>query len=192
MGRFVDSLITYRILQLLTTPFVNTPAYKLGIIDKNGKELKSMNQLNTVEERDAYTLLHRLVYRIKKIIEKVPIDNKRLLSLAAAYSLIRENYDNNQEPIDLESKFLKKLNEDLFTELVLVERHLSEKKMFTFKQFSEEGEGGGGGGNGTGNGTSVPTNNIAQDPEAIEKPEGFPLLGRRKMFRRRKRNVKMA
>lgn len=190
MGRFVDSLITYRILQLLTTPFVNTPAYKLGIIDKNGKELKSMNQLNSVDERDAYTLLHRLVYRIKKIIEKIPIENKRLLSLAAAYSLIRENYDKQQEPVDLESRLLKRLNEDLSAELVLVEKHLVEKKMFSFKQFSEEGEGGGG--NGSGNGTSVPTNNIAQDPEAIEKPEGFPLFGKRKMFRRRKRNVQMA
>lgn len=181
MGRFVDSLITYRILQLLTTPFVNTPAYKLGIIDKNGKELKTMNQLNTVEERDAYTLLHRLVYRIKKIIEKVPIDNKRLLSLAAAYSLIKENLDNKLEPIDLESKFLKKLNEDLSTELVLVEKHLLEAKMFTFKQFSEEGE--------VGDASNVPTNNIAQDPVAIQKPEGFPLYRKRKMFRRRKINV---
>jgi len=181
MGRFVDSFITYRILQLLVTPFDQTPAYKLGIIDKKGKELKSMDQLNTVQERDAYTLLHRLVYRLKKIIEKVPIENKKLLSLAAAYSLIRENYELNKEPIDLENKFLKKLNEDLSYEFILVENHLNEKKMFTFKQFSEEGEGG--------NGSSIsvaPTNNIAQDSEAIEKPEGFPMFGG-KMFKRRKR-----
>jgi hypothetical protein len=53
--------------------------------------------------------------------------------------------------------------------------------MFSFKQFSEEGEGGGGNG-----ATNVPTNNIAQDPEAIEKPEGFPLFGRRRVLRRKK------
>jgi len=109
MGRFVDSLIAYRILQLLVTPFENTDAYKLGIIDKRGKELVPMNKLNSVEERDAYTLLHRLVFRIKKIIEKVPIENKRLLSLAAAYSLIRECNEKQIEPIDLEVRYFKDL-----------------------------------------------------------------------------------
>ena len=185
MGRFVDSLITYRILQLLVTPFENTEAYRLGIIDKNGKELIPMNKLHTVEKRDAYTLLHRLVYRIKKIIEKVPIENKKLLSLAAAYSLIRENYDKNLEPIDLENKFLLKLNEDISEELVMIEKYLSERKMFSFKQYSEEGEGG----NGATNGSGVPANNIAQDPEAIQQPAGFPLFGKRKRILRRKRNA---
>jgi hypothetical protein len=102
MGKFVDSLIAYRILYLLVTPFNKTPAYRLGIIDDKGKELKKMRNLNTVEERDAYTLLHRLVYRLKRIIEKIPIENKKLLSIAAAYSLIREHADNNIEPINLE------------------------------------------------------------------------------------------
>ena len=40
MGRFVDSLITFRILRLLTTPFQETEAFRLGIIDAKGKELK--------------------------------------------------------------------------------------------------------------------------------------------------------
>jgi len=95
MGKFVDSIITYRILKLLVTPFKKTDAFKLGIIDEKGNELKSMANLNTVEERDAYTLLHRLVFRLKKIIEKVPIANKQILSLAAAYSLIKEAIDEN-------------------------------------------------------------------------------------------------
>ena len=59
MGRFVDSLIAYRILKLLVTPFDKTDAYKLGIIDAKGKELKRMQELNSVNERDAYTLLKR-------------------------------------------------------------------------------------------------------------------------------------
>lgn len=176
MGRFVDSLIAYRILTLLVTPFENTPAFKLGIIDKNGKELKRMADLNSVEERDAYTLLHRLVYRIKKIIEKVPLDNKRLLSLAAAYSLIREHLEKKIEPIDLENQYLNRLDTNLSEELKLVKLHLSEKKIFTFKQFSEEGEGAP---------AAVPANNIAQDPVAIERPEGS-MLFRKRIFRRKK------
>ena len=141
MGRFVDSLIAYRILKLLVTPFDKTDAYKLGIIDAKGKELKRMRELNSVNERDAYTLLHRLVFRIKKIIEKVPIDNKKILSLAAAYALIKENLDQNIEPIDLETQYINKLNEELQSEVMIVEEFLYEKKLFTFKQFNEEGEG---------------------------------------------------
>ena len=38
MGKFVDSIITYRILHMLVVPFENTEAYRLGIIDAKGKE----------------------------------------------------------------------------------------------------------------------------------------------------------
>ena len=36
MGRFVDSIIAYRILKMLVVPFENTDAFKQGIVDKNG------------------------------------------------------------------------------------------------------------------------------------------------------------
>ena len=68
MGRFVDSIIAYRILRMLTTPFEETDAFRLGIIDDKGKELKKLSSLNTVEERDAYSILHRMVFRIKRIV----------------------------------------------------------------------------------------------------------------------------
>ena len=138
MGKFVDSIIAYRILKLLVTPFEDTEAYKLGIIDNKGKELIKMRNLNSVIERDSYTLLHRLVFRIKRIIEKIPIENKKILSFAAALSLIKEELANNHEPIDLEIKFINRMNENLDYELDEVYSLLNEKKMFTFKQFNED------------------------------------------------------
>jgi hypothetical protein len=138
MGKFVDSIIAYRILHMLVTPFNKTEAFRLGIIDAKGKELKKMRDLNTVELRDAYTLLHRLVFRLKRIIEKLPIENKRLLSLAAAYSLVREDLANGKESINLEEKFLKRINLDLTEELKIVNEALDKQKIFTFKQFTEE------------------------------------------------------
>ena len=141
MGKFVDSVIAYRILKLLVTPFDKTDAFKLGIIDDKGNELMRMRDLNTVQERDAYTLLHRLVFRLKKIIEKVPIANKQFVSLAAAYALIKEALDDGKEPIDLEFRYINKVKSELNEELILVEEYLNDRKMFTFKQFSEEGEG---------------------------------------------------
>lgn len=136
--RFVDSIIAYRILMLLTTPFVDTDAYRLGIIDARGKELKKMSQLNTVQERDAYTLLHRLVFRIKRIIEKVPVENKKLLSFAAALALVKEHVELKKEPIDLENKFLTLKEADLTHEMQVVESFFSRKNLLPFRYFYED------------------------------------------------------
>jgi len=168
MGKFVDSVITYRILRLLTTPFEKTDAYKLGIIDKNGNELKKMGDLNTVEERDAYTLLHRLVFRLKKIINKVTIANKTLTSYAAAYALVKESLDNNHEPIDLEFQYINKVSAELNSELAIVEEFLNGNKIFTFKQFSEDGEGG------------VAANNAAVTPGIAGLPPDQPPISKKR------------
>jgi hypothetical protein len=138
MGRLVDSVIAYRILRMLTTPFEETDAFKLGIIDAKGKELIPMRSLNSVNERDAYTILHRMIFRIKRIIEKVPVDNKKLATFAAALSLVKENYENNCEPIDLELQYLNRLNTDLTEEIKYVVENLGSKKLYTFKQYSED------------------------------------------------------
>ena len=138
MGRLVDSVIAYRILRMLTTPFEETDAFKLGIIDAKGKELIPMRSLNTVNERDAYSILHRMIFRIKRIIEKVPVENKKLATFAAALSLVKENYENNCEPIDLELQYLNRLNTDLTEEIKYVVENLNTKKVYTFKQYSED------------------------------------------------------
>ena len=138
MGRLVDSVIAYRILRMLTTPFEETDAYKLGIIDNRGKELKKMSQLHTADELNAYSILHRMVFRIKRIIEKVPVDNKKLVTFAAALSLVKENYQSNCEPIDLELQYLNRLNTDLTEDIKYVKENLDTKKIYTFKQYSED------------------------------------------------------
>ena len=53
MGRAIDSLIVFRFLKHLVTPFKDTKAYELGIIDERGKNLRKARKLNTEEEREA-------------------------------------------------------------------------------------------------------------------------------------------
>lgn len=173
MGRFVDSVIAYRILRMLTTPFEETDAFRLGIIDNKGKELKKMSDLNSVTERDAYSVLHRMVYRIKRIIEKVPVENKKLASFAAALSLIKENFENNIEPIDLEYQYLNKLENLKLEEIDYVKRYLTETKTLTFKQYVEE----------------APANNAAASPGiAGFTPDtlGVPKSKQPKLLKRKK------
>tara|TARA_A100001515_G_scaffold22973_1_gene17659 strand:- start:3705 stop:4304 length:600 start_codon:yes stop_codon:yes gene_type:complete len=90
-----DLVYTFRFLRLLTTPFEETEAFKRGIIDKDGKRLKSFT-LNTMDNReiyrDYYTPFHRLVFNIKKIMAKAPGGGSRLASYAAALYLLKEKF----------------------------------------------------------------------------------------------------
>ena len=98
MSRFVDTIITYRILRMLTQPFVETDAYRLGIIDAHGNTLRKTNQFSTDAERNAFDYLTRLVFNLKKLINRFGGEN-RLKSMAAALWLIRENYQSGSRTV---------------------------------------------------------------------------------------------
>ena len=110
----IDAFITFRFLKLLVTPFNKTEAYKLGIIDERGKVLKKYRTLERIEERQAYTILHRLVFNVKKLIEKVPGGKCRLASYAAALFLIKEHVAEYQDSDGklLEKEFYKYLKDN--------------------------------------------------------------------------------
>ena len=80
----------YQFIKKLVTPFEKTDAFKLGIIDKDGKILKKRRNLEGSKEKDAYTLSDTLVWNIKKLIGKVPGGKSKIASYAAALFLIKE------------------------------------------------------------------------------------------------------
>ena len=92
-NRAVDLFVTYRFLKLLVSPFEKQEAYKLGIIDKKGKNLIKSKNLETEEQRQAYTLLHRLVFNCKKIMSKIPLVRTQIGTYAAALFLLKEHYN---------------------------------------------------------------------------------------------------
>ena len=90
MSRLIDNVVAYKVLKMLITNFTDTEAFKLGIIDAHGNTLRKSNQFSTEAERNAFTYLNRLVFNMKKLINKIGGENK-LKSMAAAIWLIREN-----------------------------------------------------------------------------------------------------
>ena len=97
MSRVVDALIAYRLLKLLVTPFKKTKAYQMGIIDDKGKVLiKSKNFLKTFSSqelpkaREAYTLLIRFVFNLKRLLSKVGIRGPLGTSAAAALAFSKK------------------------------------------------------------------------------------------------------
>jgi hypothetical protein len=135
MSQIVDNLIAYRVLTMLVKPFSETDAYKLGIIDNKGKNLIKPSSLSSDTQKNAYTFLHRLVFNMKKIINKLPGGESKLKSFISAYFLIREYYEKNDRSTSMmEQKFHRLLETDaiLAEEFILIEKLI--------KKIEEEGE----------------------------------------------------
>ena len=116
MGQIVDTMIVYQILRKLVTPFIQMPAYHMGIIDEKGDFLKKVSTLTTAE-KETVTTLDVLVINLKRILGKLPGGASRLASLAAALYLIRAHGKVNESNIvntlfTLEEDFKRYLAED--------------------------------------------------------------------------------
>jgi hypothetical protein len=121
MGRAIDLFVTYSFIKLLVTPFDKMPAYKLGIIDKDGNRIMektvSRGMQPTVligdEQKSAYTVLHKLVFNIKKIFGKVPGLRTKLGTYAAALFLLKDTFKESVDDPDMfEKEFMKYLKEE--------------------------------------------------------------------------------
>ena len=120
-SRGIDFLITYRVVKLLVTPFEKQEAFKTGIIDKDGKVLKKYKTLKTEKERKSYTLLHRFVFNLKRILKKVGLGSK-LGSFAVALALlIREDKRYAEHQPLIERTIIKYLKENNLYEDILNE-----------------------------------------------------------------------
>ena len=119
MGRAIDLFVTYRFLKLLTTPFEKQDAFKLGIIDKDGnrirqpKSTKPAVELATSELKNAYTILHKLVFNVKKLFNKVPGLRTKVGTYAAALFLLKDTFKESVDDPDVfEKEFMKYLKEE--------------------------------------------------------------------------------
>ena len=123
MGRAIDLFVTYRFIKLLVTPFEKTDAYKLGVIDEKGNRIMpppkggvrqtKPEPLRTSEEKNSYTILHKLVFNIKKIFSKVPGLRTKLGTYAAALFLLKDTFKESVDDPDVfEKEFMKYLKEE--------------------------------------------------------------------------------
>jgi hypothetical protein len=123
MAQVFDIVLVYQFIKRLTTPFDETEAFKLGLIDKKGKRLK---KASSSEEKKAMTYFDRLIFNLKRLLAKVPGGETKFGTYAAALFLLKEsaspkeNYSEeelaealleNMEMLE-EGKTLKTLFED--------------------------------------------------------------------------------
>ena len=88
LSRATDTFYAFRFLRLLTTPWENTGAYKAGIIDDKGKVIKKPE---TSDEKSVYNYFHRLVFNVKRMLNKLPFGKTTIASYLTALFLIKEH-----------------------------------------------------------------------------------------------------
>lgn len=158
-NRVLDIFLTYQFLKRLTTPFDQWDAYKLGIIDADGKVLKKRKDLGMADERAAWGYFDIMTANLKKLIMKLPGGKERIATFAAALLLLREHNTGS-----LNSK-------------EILEQKFNEYLALTEERLSEEGEGG------------LPANNVGGGKVAGlgVGPQGEPAgkLKTKKILRRK-------
>ena len=94
----IELFLTYKFVRLLVTPWKKTEAFKAGVIDNKGKLLVKGKDQDSAQKK-TYSLFTKLVFNLKRILEKVPFGKTAIGSYAAALFLIKENTDMAEEDI---------------------------------------------------------------------------------------------
>ena len=91
LTEIITSFSLYKFVDALTTPFNRMPAYNLGIIDANGNQLKSIEELSQ-RELQQFTPFEQLIVSLKRLLVKVPDPYVRahLTNVPAALALFTE------------------------------------------------------------------------------------------------------
>jgi len=137
-SRGADLYFVFRFLRLLTMDYKKTDAYKFKIIDGKGNALKKSADLESVKEKAAYTMLHRMVFKIRRLIEKVP--GGRFISYAAALFLLKEQKDVRIWTDDryMKTKLLEFLETDWEADAKFLKEEVDNMDKKSFKSFLSE------------------------------------------------------
>jgi hypothetical protein len=173
MSRIVDNVVAMKIVRMLVTNFSDTKAFKLGIIDAHGNTLKPASTLRTAEEKEAFTYLDRLVFNMKKIINRLPGGESTLKSLVSALWLVKEYYESGSRTTSLMEERYKEVMRIVNSNVVLAEEQLVVSKVL-----AEEGMGAGAVGGAPTNNTSGPV--ATQEPKIGKKDiKKYQVMARR-------------
>jgi hypothetical protein len=93
----INLFVLYKIIRELSTPFKETKAFELGLIDEKGKLLK---RPKTKKEKQAYSYFYRFIFNLKRLLAKVGLES-RIATFAAALFLLKEEEDKEYSDKEL-------------------------------------------------------------------------------------------
>ena len=83
-------ILAYKILKDISTKWVDFEAYSLGLLDDKGVKLKSPA---TEQEKNAYDSYWKIVFNLKRILQRLAGKNTISQSIATAF-LLKEGFDD--------------------------------------------------------------------------------------------------
>jgi hypothetical protein len=108
----MDLYFVYKFAKFIAMEWTDWPAYHLGIIDEKGNVIKKKRQ--GLEERGNYTLFHRLLRKLKQLLEKVPGMKGKLGKAVAAYFLFKEGMEKHGADGELlDEEFICYINDNM-------------------------------------------------------------------------------
>ena len=126
---FLDSFIVYKFVKLLTTAWDETAAFKAGVIDASGKIIVDTKHL-TPEQSQSYGLFQRLVFNLKRLIEKIPGGKTKIGRYAAALYLFTEEMGDSEGVRIMEHNFMSYLKHmNALPENYLTEQYMPEEML---------------------------------------------------------------
>ena len=137
-SRGADLYFVFRFLRLLTMDYKKTDAFKFGIIDNKGKALRKSADLESIKEKASYTMLHRMVFKIRRLMEKVP--GGRFVNYAAALFLLKEQKDARIWTDDgyMKTKLMEFLETDWEADAKFLKEEVDNMDKKSFKSFLSE------------------------------------------------------
>jgi len=137
-SRGADLYFVFRFLRLLTMKYESTDAYKFGIIDRKGKALRKSADLESTKEKASYTMLHRMVFKIRRLMEKIP--GGRFVNYAAALFLLKEQKDARIWTDDgyMKTKLMEFLETDWEANAKLLKEEVDNMDKKSFNSFLSE------------------------------------------------------
>ena len=137
-SRGADLYFVFRFLRLLTMKYESTDAYKFGIIDKKGKALKKSGDLKSTKEKASYTMMHRMVFKIRRLMEKVP--GGRFVNYAAALFLLKEQNNTRvwTDDVYMKTQLLEFLETDWEADAKFLKEEVDNMDKKSFKSFLSE------------------------------------------------------
>jgi hypothetical protein len=129
-----DTVAMYMVLKRLLTPFTEWDAFKMGIIDKDGKKLKDPI---TSKERESWDILSKFVWNFKKILSRFLGPSRMMTYLSAAYLLKDSlNYYVNANIDKLHEKYLQDMTYEKQNLIYQLIKHIN--KPGTIGKITEE------------------------------------------------------
>ena len=124
----ISNYYAYKFIRLLTQKWTDTEAYELGFIDEDGKS--TGKKPVSSDDKGAYNRFTKLVFNIKRMLDKVPFGKTTIGRYTAALALLKEEFGIENIDSLFEDNILTEDQKEIISEITSIQLDESNTHMF--------------------------------------------------------------